>query len=76
MPLMSAELYDALKEAGTSEEKARKAAEAVAAADQRFTDLRVELVGIRGELLWIKWMLGMNTTLVVVVLGKMLFFTA
>ena len=35
MPLMLSELYDALLEAGASEEKARKAAEAVAAYDNR-----------------------------------------
>lgn len=33
MPLMLAEVYDALLDAGASEDKARKAAEAVAAYD-------------------------------------------
>jgi phage shock protein A len=43
MPLMSAELYDALLEAGTSEATARKAAEAVASHDQRFASLESKL---------------------------------
>ena len=39
MALMSGDLYDALIDAGASEAKARKGAEAVANADQRFTSL-------------------------------------
>ena len=36
---MIAEVYDALKEAGASEEKSRAAAEAVASYENRFTNL-------------------------------------
>ena len=43
MALMLAEVYDALKEAGTSEEKARKAAEAVAAYDNRLAAIERKL---------------------------------
>jgi hypothetical protein len=43
MPLMSSELYDALREANVSEEKARKAAEAVAAYDTRFAAVERKL---------------------------------
>ena len=59
MPVMSSELYDALIEAGASEEKARKAAEAVAAYDTRFAALDVPsatlvptlLIGVGGLVL-------------------------
>ena len=39
MPLMLSELYDAMLDAGASEEKARKAAEAAAVVDTRFAAL-------------------------------------
>jgi hypothetical protein len=48
---MVAEVYDALKEAGASEEKARKAAEVLANYDREFAD-------IRGDLKLLKWMQG------------------
>lgn len=41
--LMLAEVYDALLEAGASEEKARKAAEAVAAYDNRLAAIERKL---------------------------------
>lgn len=63
MALMSAELYDALKEAGASEEKARKAAEAVAAFDQRFNK-------IENDLSVLKWMVGTNIALTITVMWK------
>jgi Flp pilus assembly protein TadB len=37
MPTMISEIYDALKEAGASEEKARRAAEVLASHENRFT---------------------------------------
>ena len=46
MPLMSSELYDALLEAGASEEKARKSAEAVAAYETRFARIESDLTYI------------------------------
>ena len=51
MATMVSEVYDALVEAGASQEKARKAAEAVANYETRFN--RVEQ-----DLLLVKWMLG------------------
>jgi hypothetical protein len=77
MALMSSELYDALLDAGASEEKSRKAAEAVAQQENRFASLEQRMVTVegkidtlraelRGELAWIKWMLG---TVIVLVLG-------
>jgi hypothetical protein len=72
MALMSAELYDALLEAGASEEKARKAAEAVAAYDNRFAALDTRLATIGGELAWLKWMVGTNIVLTLGVLWRLL----
>ena len=56
MTTMIAEVYDALKDAGASEEKARKAAETIANYDNQFTELKTELKGHR-------WILGVVTTL-------------
>jgi len=47
---MSSALYDALVEAGASEEKACNAAEAVAASDARFARLNTNLSHIKGSL--------------------------
>lgn len=43
MTTMIAEVYDALKEAGASEEKARKAAETSAGYDNQFSEIKTEL---------------------------------
>lgn len=51
MSTMIYEVYDALKEAGASEEKAQKAAKALADYESRFS--RVD-----AELMIIKWMVG------------------
>ena len=53
MTTMITELYDALKDAGAGEEKARKAAETVAAYENRFSKIEADL-GI------LKWMVGFN----------------
>ena len=43
MTTVIAEVYDALKEAGASEEKAHKAAETIAGYDTKFTDITTGL---------------------------------
>lgn len=58
------EVYDALKEAGATEDKAKKAAEALAAYENRFN--RVE-----GDLNLLKWMVGFNLALSAGILLKM-----
>ncbi len=58
------EVYDALKEAGASEEKARKAAEALAAYESRFSLLHTDLT-------LLKWMVGFNLALSAGVLLKL-----
>ena len=52
MSTMIGEVYEALIEAGASQEKAKKAAESIAAYENRFN--RIE-----ADLLVIKWMLGL-----------------
>jgi hypothetical protein len=74
MPLMSSELFDALIEAGASDEKARKAAEAVAAFENRFADIRTDLAGIKTSLDWLHVFLGVNLTVSMVILGKLFVF--
>ena len=63
MSTMISEVYDALKEAGASEEKSRKAAEAIASYENRFA--RIE-----SDLAVIKWMIGFNMAMTTAVLWK------
>ena len=72
MPTMISEVYDALLDAGASEEKARKAAEAVAAYDQRFAGIETRLVELGGRVSLIQWMLGTNLVLTLGVLWKLI----
>lgn len=65
MAVMLAELYDALKEAGSPEDSARKAAEAVASYENRFAK-------IESDLLLLKWMVGTNVVLTMSVLAFLL----
>ena len=53
MTTMITELYDALKDAGADEEKARKAAETVAPYENRFAKIETDLAILR-------WMVGFN----------------
>lgn len=59
MTTMIAELYDALKEAGASDDKARKASEVVAAYESRFSSFDLKLTKLEGDMTLVKWMLGM-----------------
>jgi hypothetical protein len=61
---MISEVYDALKEAGASEDKARRAAEAVATYDNR-------LAKIDGDLGLLKWMVGVNVALSVAIIARL-----
>lgn len=53
MTTMITELYDALKEAGASDASARKAAETMAAYENRFAKIDADLT-------LLKWMVGFN----------------
>jgi hypothetical protein len=65
MTTMVTEVYDALREAGASEEKSRKAAEAVAAYDNR-------LAGMETKLSVLTYMVGTNIVITLGVLGRLL----
>jgi len=52
------EVYDALKEAGTSEEKASSAAKAIADYEGRFNNIDSELKVIKAELKLVKRVAG------------------
>ena len=71
MTTMIAEIYDALLAAGSPEDKARKAAEAVAGYEDRFTTIDQRLAkmegglnqrfaNIEGDMKLLRWMLGFN----------------
>jgi hypothetical protein len=64
MTTMIFEVYDALKEAGASEDKAKKAAEALAAYENRFNKFE-------SDLNLLKWMVGFNLAISVGMLLKL-----
>ena len=72
MATMISEVYNALLEAGASKEKARKAAEAVAAYDQRFAVLETRMVELGGRVALVQWMVGTNIVLTLGGLWKLL----
>ena len=69
MSTMISEVYDAFKEAGASEEKARKAAEAVAGYENRFAKID-ERFAVDGRLVLLQWMLGFNLAMTLAILWK------
>lgn len=64
MATMISEVYDAFIAAGTPEDKARKAAEALADYENRFTRIDAELVIL-------KWMVGFGIALNVAILVRL-----
>lgn len=64
MSTMIFEVYDALKDAGATEEKAKKAAESLANYESRFNK-------VESELNLLKWMVGFNIGLSVAILLKL-----
>ncbi len=58
MSMMIAELYDALKDAGASEDAAKKAAKAIADYNSRFDIIDRNIVVLQPELAMIKWLAG------------------
>jgi hypothetical protein len=66
MSMMMAEVYDAFLSAGAPEEKARKAAEALANYDSRFIKIETDIAVI-------KWMCGTILAAVMAVLLKTFF---
>jgi hypothetical protein len=64
MATMIAEVYDALMSAGAPEEKARRAAEAVANYENRFGKIETDLT-------LLKWMVGFNLAMTAGVIAKL-----
>ena len=71
MTTMLSEVYDALLEAGASQEKARKAAEAVAAHENRFAALDNRMGRFEERMSLLQWMVGFNLALTAGVLFKL-----
>ena len=69
---MVAEVYDALLAAGAPEEKARAAAQAVAAYDSRFSGLDLRMERVEASLRLLQWMTGTTLAIAVAVLLKLL----
>ena len=59
------DVYDALREAGASEEKSRAASSAVASYDTRLSK-------VESDLMLLKWMVGSNIALSVAMIGLLL----
>ena len=70
MSTMISEVYDAFKEAGVSEEKARKAAEAIAGYENRFAKVDERFAIMDGRLVLLQWMLGFNLAMTLAILWK------
>lgn len=82
MAVMMGNLYSALKQAGADDENARRAAEEVAAYENRIGDLKTELkaelaslrmefASVRGELSLLKWMIGFNLAMTVALVVRL-----
>jgi hypothetical protein len=65
MALMLSSLYDALLEAGASEEKARKAAEEAAQHEARFTALGGHLTSLDSRISLLQWTVGIGFSVMV-----------
>jgi hypothetical protein len=82
MARMIAEVYDALKSAGADEDKARAAATAVAGQlefegrfnriDTRLDHIEARAAKLETDMAVLKWMIGANIALTILVLGRLL----
>ena len=70
MSMMMTELYDALTSAGAEEPKARDAATAVAAWEDRFNGLDGKMSLLEGKVNLLQWMLGFNLALSTAILWR------
>lgn len=73
MATMISEVYDAFIAAGAPEDKARRAAEALASYDNRFSRIESELVKVQSELALLRWIGGAILALNVAILARLLF---
>jgi hypothetical protein len=69
MPLMLSKTYDALREAGASEDKAREAAEEIAGYENRLVKIETDLVAIRETMATKTWVLSAMLAQTFAILG-------
>jgi hypothetical protein len=72
MPVTLSKTYDALISAGAPEEKARAAAEELAAYENRFAGIETDLAVLKTDMTALKWMVGVNLAATVSILVKIL----
>jgi hypothetical protein len=72
MATMFSEVYDAFVGAGASQDKARKAAEAVASYESRFSGAEQKSTKLEGRVDLLTWMVGANIALSIAVLVRLL----
>jgi len=70
MAVMLSKTYDAFLSAGAPEEKAREAAEELAAYENRFARIETDLAVLKTDMTALKWMLGVNLAASVSILIK------
>jgi len=68
---MITEVYDALKSAGADDEKARRAAEAMADHRDDINEIKYIIASIKSELNVIRWMLAVNLGLFIPLFWKL-----
>jgi hypothetical protein len=68
---MISEVYDAFIAAGAPEDKARKAAEALADYNNRFSWLDGAVLKVESELVLVKWMVGFGIATNVAILTRL-----
>jgi len=71
---MVTEFYDALREIGVSHAQAVKAAEAAATPNRDLAEIRADIASIKTSLIWIQVFLGLDISLVLLLLGKLFVF--
>ncbi|MEO3433981.1 hypothetical protein [Inquilinus sp. CAU 1745] len=64
-------IYDAFKSAGVADDKARSAADSITEAANQ-APLKLQLTTIEGDIKQLRWMVGFNTAMVLLVLGLLL----
>ncbi len=74
MTTMISEVYDAFISASAPDDKARRAAEAIASFETRFAELGNRMDRLDGRMNNLVWMMGVNITIGLPVLGKLLAF--
>jgi hypothetical protein len=73
MTMMVTEVYDALLAAGAPEDKAIRAAQALAGYDNRFNKVDVEIAKVQADLKLVQWMVGLAVAGTVALITKTFF---